>query len=86
MSLPYLEASEKAAKKTPEKTDDLAASMQSSMVYTFPLMTILIGVSFASSLAIYWLAFSAYQVVQQYQSTGWGGATSWIKKLQGLLA
>jgi len=84
MSAPYVEAEKKVAKQTPGQGDDFAVAMQSSMIYTFPLMTILIGLSFSSSLVLYWFAFSLYQVVQQYKSNGWGGATPWIKKLSSL--
>jgi hypothetical protein len=58
--------------------------MQSSMIYTFPLITLVAGMSFPSGLALYWFLFSLYQAIIQYRSTGWGGATSWIKAL-GLL-
>ncbi|OGM31841.1 hypothetical protein A2803_00980 [Candidatus Woesebacteria bacterium RIFCSPHIGHO2_01_FULL_44_21] len=84
ISVPYVEAEAKAAKKTKGKSDDFQVAMQSSMIYTFPLITILIGISFPSSLALYWLAFSAFQVVQQYMATGWGGATPWVTKLKSL--
>lgn len=81
---PYVEAKEKIAKKTEEKADDIQAAMQKSMIYTFPLMTIVIGFRFASGLALYWLLFSVYQAIQQYNSQGWGGLTPWIEKI-GLL-
>lgn len=81
---PYIKAKEKIAKKTEEKADDIQAAMQKSMVYTFPLMTIVIGFRFASGLALYWLLFSVYQAIQQYNSQGWGGLTPWIEKI-GLL-
>ncbi len=84
ISVPYVEAAEKAAKQTKEKSDDFQAAMQGSMMYTFPLMTILIGISFPSSLALYWMAFSLFQVVQQYMATGWGGATPWVRKVKSL--
>jgi len=84
ISVPYLEAEKKAAKRTKEGGDDFQVAMQSSMVYTFPLMTILIGVSFPSSLSLYWFAFSLFQVVQQYRATGWGGATPWVRKVKSL--
>ncbi len=84
MSAPYVEAEKKVAKQTPGQGDDFTVAMQSSMIYTFPLMTILIGLSFSSSLVLYWFAFSLYQVVQQYKLSGWGGATPWIKKLSSL--
>jgi YidC/Oxa1 family membrane protein insertase len=81
MALPYLKAEEKAAKKTPSEADDLQVAMQSSMAYTFPLMTLIIGVRFPSGLALYWLLFSLFQVYQQYSSTGWGGLTPWLSRL-----
>jgi YidC/Oxa1 family membrane protein insertase len=78
---PYLEAEEKAAKKTPGAGDDFAAAMQTSAIYTFPLMTLLIGGRFPAGVAIYWVTFSIYQTVQQYRSTGLGGLKTWIKLL-----
>lgn len=81
---PYVKAEEKVAKKTKEKSDDIQVAMQQSMIYTFPLMTIVIGFRFASGLALYWLLFSVYQAIQQYNSQGWGGLTPWIEKI-GLL-
>jgi YidC/Oxa1 family membrane protein insertase len=81
---PYVKAEEKAAEKTEKKADDIQAAMQKSMIYTFPLMTIVIGFRFASGLALYWLLFSVYQAIQQYNSQGWGGLTPWIEKI-GLL-
>jgi len=72
------------AKKTPGKEDDIQASMQKSMIYTFPLFTLIFGMKFPSGLALYWLLFSLWQFVQQYQTYGWGGLKPWFLKL-GLL-
>ena len=66
MSMPAAVKVEKQAAKTPEKTDDMAAMMQTQMLYMFPLMTILIGFSFPAGLALYWFVFSLFTVVQQY--------------------
>ena len=66
MSMPAAAASLKQAAKTPEKSDDFAATMQTQMLYLFPLMTILIGFTFPSGLALYWFIFSFFTVVQQY--------------------
>jgi len=85
ISLPYVEAERKAAKQTKGGGDDFQVAMQSSMIYTFPLMTILIGVSFSSSLALYWLSFSVFQVWQQYNASGWGGATPWVNRAKKAL-
>jgi YidC/Oxa1 family membrane protein insertase len=58
----------KKAKKTPEVSDDLQASIQQSMIYTFPLMTLFFGMSFPSGLALYWIVFSLIQFFQQYNA------------------
>jgi len=78
---PYLAAEEKAAKKTPGAADDFQTAMQTSAVYTFPLMTLLIGGRFPAGVALYWVTFSLYQTYQQYKSTGLGGLKSWLKAL-----
>src|SRR3972149_3680083 len=41
MAAPYVEVEKKLAKKTKEKGDDMMAAMQSSSIYTFPLLTLL---------------------------------------------
>jgi YidC/Oxa1 family membrane protein insertase len=82
MMMPVLSAVQKEAAKTPEKSDDMAMAMQTQMTYLFPLMTILIGFSFASGLVLYWFVFSLFSAVQQYFVSGWGGLTPWIKKIE----
>lgn len=81
MMAPLVKKEEKVAKGTSGQADDMAVAMQSSMIYTFPLMTIFFGVSFPSGLALYWLLFSVFQMYQQYKSSGWGGLTPFIQKL-----
>lgn len=78
---PYSKSEKSVAKKTPQVSDDIQVTMQQSMVYTFPLITLLVGMRFPAGLALYWLLFSSYQAVQQYRSTGWGGLTPWVKRL-----
>lgn len=82
IGMPYTKLEEKIAKKTSDKSDDFQVSMQKSMIYTFPLFTLLIGMSFASGLAIYWLVFSATQAYQQVRSQGWGELTAWVEKIK----
>lgn len=81
MMTPVFKKEEKVAKNTTGQTDDVAVAMQSSMIYTFPLMTIVFGVNFPSGLALYWLLFSVFQMHQQYKSSGWGGLTPLLNKL-----
>lgn len=54
-----------AAKATKSEQDDFQVALQRSMVYTFPLFTIIIGIRFPSALALYWLVFSLTQLQQQ---------------------
>lgn len=84
MMQPSVKKEEKIAKATEGSADDMAVAMQSSMVYTFPIMTIIFGVSFPSGLALYWLLFSIFQIYQQYKTSGWGGLSPLISRL-GLL-
>ena len=85
MMLPAIKIEEKMASKTPEKGDDMQASMQKSTTYTFPLMTLIFGMSFSSGLALYWAVFSAFQVWQQYKTSGWGGLSNTIWKAKRYL-
>lgn len=62
---PALTSAGKTAKKTKGETDDLQVTMQQSMTYTMPLLTLFFGMSFPSGLALYWLVFSVYNVWQQ---------------------
>ncbi len=81
---PFQKLEEKVAKKTKGATDDLQVSMQKSMSLTFPLFTLIFGLSFPSGLALYWLLFSLFQLLQQYRTSGWGGLTPLVTKI-GLL-
>lgn len=81
IAAPYVALEKKAAQKTPGSADDMQVAMQSSMVYTFPLMTIVFGLNFPSALALYWLMFSFLQVLRQYRASGRGGLTPLIENL-----
>jgi YidC/Oxa1 family membrane protein insertase len=67
--------------------DDPTSGMTSTMLYTFPLLTIVWGGIFPSGLILYWVVYTAYLVVQQYLIMGWGNlfplfgwAPSWAPK------
>jgi len=62
---PVMSKEDKLAKKTKGAGDDMQVAMQQSMTYTFPLFTIIFGMSFPSGLAIYWFLFSLMQMMQQ---------------------
>lgn len=82
MMMPVVKSESKIAKKTKEKTDDMATIMQEQMLYMFPLMTILIGFRFPSGLVLYWLTFSILLMIDQYLRSGWGGLADWVAKVK----
>lgn len=77
---PALGRQKKEAEKTPGGMDDFSTSMQQSMLWIFPLTTLIIGVTFPSGLVVYWGTLSVFQLVQQYMVSGWGGLTPWVNK------
>jgi len=48
------------------KDEDLAASMNKSMLYVMPVVTVVIGVSLPGGLALYWLVVTLLSILQQY--------------------
>lgn len=78
---PSVKVEEKMAQKTKGKEDDLQASMQKSMVYTFPLLTLFIGMRFPAGLALYWFVVSAFQFVQQYTMTEPESLPTWMPRV-----
>lgn len=81
ITTPYISAEQKVAKSTKSDTDDMQVSMQKSMTYTLPLMTLVFGLSFPSGLALYWLVFSIVSVWQQVSMAGWGSLTPFVTRL-----
>lgn len=65
MMLPVAKKEQRLAQKTKDSTDDLQTAMQTQMLYMFPLMTLFIGISFPAGLALYWLVFSVFSLIQQ---------------------
>ncbi len=81
MMQPYVEKGEEAAKKTPDKSDDLAYNMQEQMLYLMPLMTVMIGLKLPAGAALYILTTTIFSVVQQYFLSGLGGLKPLLAKL-----
>lgn len=85
MMMPFTQSAEIVAKKTKDETDDMQVAMQKSFIYMLPLMTILAGLTLPSGLALYWVTFSIYQMVNQYFIGGWGGLLPFVNKVKSLL-
>lgn len=75
-------ASLMAQPSTMPKNLDPQAKMMQSMVYYFPVITIVIAWTLPSGLAVYWVATTVFQIVQQYFVTGWGQLTRWVPILR----
>ena len=67
--LQFVQVRMTSTKPSPE---DPTSGMQSTMTYTFPLLTIVWGGIFPSGLILYWIVYTAYLVIQQYLIMGWG--------------
>ncbi|KKU30520.1 MAG: Membrane protein insertase, YidC/Oxa1 family [candidate division WWE3 bacterium GW2011_GWA1_46_21] len=80
MMQPYTEAGVAAAEKTPDKSDDFAYNMQNQMVYTMPIMTVIISLKLPAGAVLYILTTTLFSLVQQYFVSGLGGLTPWVKK------
>ena len=48
------------------KDESMLASMNKSMMYFMPIMTVLIGMSLPGGLALYWVTVTVVSIVQQY--------------------
>jgi YidC/Oxa1 family membrane protein insertase len=82
MLMPYSEISEKAARVTPEKSDDMMASLQKQNLYMMPIMFFIFGLTLPSGVMLYIATTTLFQIVQTYISSGWGGIKPWISKIK----
>lgn len=85
ITTPYISEEQKIANKTKGSLDDTQVAMQKSMTYMMPLMTLIFGLKLPSGLALYWLAYSVYNVWQQVSMSGWGSLTPAINLLKSKL-
>lgn len=69
-------------KKGEKKQEDMQESMQKQMLIFMPAMTVFIGISLPSGLALYWVATTVFSLVQQYFITGLGGLKPYLAKLK----
>lgn len=86
ITTPYIKQEQKIAQKTKGDTDNTQVAMQKSMMYMMPLMTLIFGLKLPSGLALYWLAYSVYNVVQQVAMSGWGSLTPSVNLIKSSLS
>jgi len=73
MTMVYAKIGEKAAKETPEKTDDMAYNMQQQMLYTMPIMNVIVGVTLPSGIVLYMVTATIFSIVQNVILNGFEG-------------
>jgi YidC/Oxa1 family membrane protein insertase len=56
----------------PRNPDDPMSSTTSTMIYLFPIMTVVWGAFLPSGLVLYWIVYTAYLIGQQFVMMGWG--------------
>jgi YidC/Oxa1 family membrane protein insertase len=55
-------------------------AIQKQMLFMMPAMTVFIGISLPSGLALYWVATTVFSLFQQYFVTGLGGLRPYLVK------
>ncbi len=87
LSMVHNKMGEKVAKDTPEKSDDLAFNMQQQMLYTMPIMNVIVGITLPSGIVLYMLTAAFFSIVQNLFIHGTEGlepffdrARKWIKR------
>ncbi len=66
------------------KSDDPQTKMTQSMAYYFPLITVFFASQYPAGLAVYWVASTVIQIVQQYFVSGWGQLPRWLPFLRNI--
>jgi YidC/Oxa1 family membrane protein insertase len=66
------------------KSDDPQVKMTQSMVYYFPIITVVIAQGLPAGLAVYWVTTTLFQIVQQYFVSGWGQLPRWLPFLRNI--
>ena len=53
-------------------SSSLTSSLQTQMVFVFPVITFVISLNFPSGLVLYWVVSTLISMIQQYYVSGWG--------------
>ncbi|HEX8033108.1 MAG TPA: YidC/Oxa1 family membrane protein insertase [Ktedonobacterales bacterium] len=72
-------------KKTPGSPQDPTAQATQTTMYIMPAMTLFIGWTFPSGLALYWVITTLFSALQQYFIAGWGSLFVGIPGLEHLV-
>ncbi len=67
---------------TPSFTNSLTSSLQTQMVFVFPIITFVISLNFPSGLVLYWVISTLISMAQQYYVGGWGKLAWYVEVLK----
>lgn len=70
------------SKDSPSFTSTLTGSLQTQMVFVFPIITFVISLRFPSGLVLYWVTSTIISMVQQYSVGGWGKLGWYVETLK----
>jgi YidC/Oxa1 family membrane protein insertase len=71
---------QEVAKKTPDKSDDMAYNMQKQMLYTMPVFMVVISWSMPVGVLLYIITTSLFMLVQTYMVYDGDYLKKWLKK------
>jgi YidC/Oxa1 family membrane protein insertase len=70
VTMGFTKKAEQIAKKTPDKSDDIAYNIQEQMLYIMPVITVIIGLTLPSGAVLYILTTTIFSLVQTYLMLG----------------
>lgn len=70
----------KKANAKEEDTQEMAETMMQQSMFILPVITVLFSTRFPAGVALYWVATTAFSLVQQYAVSGWGGLARFAKQ------
>jgi YidC/Oxa1 family membrane protein insertase len=72
MTSKFTVQAQQVAKKTPDKSDDMAYNVQKQMLYIMPVMTVIISLNLPSGAVLYIITTSIFMLAQTYLTLGKG--------------
>lgn len=65
-----------------KKSDDFQSAIQTQTMFIFPVMIGWFSFTLPLGLSLYWITFTVFGILQQYQLVGLGGLTPWVAKVK----
>jgi len=81
MVQPFADVGEKAAGKTPDKSDDIAYNMQEQMLYLMPMMIAIVSIRLPAGVVLNIFTTTLFMLIQQYLLSGPGGLKPYLVKV-----